>query len=406
MDPIESMLRSINPVPDESVGATPALPPGLLLAEESDARAGRRDSARISRARTSGFAKTRALAIAVAAVVLIAAAGIFGVLAQGILKPQPAGPTPLPSPSSTAAPTQIVTPQPSPTAVPSTTAGPPPSDPATGAACMFRNVSAEGVPGQMPRNMETYPGDFNVLGCTDGMLAFELTDTGYQRLLDQGAGEGAFGVYYIARFAVSGYIYDPEVALPGWDVIEPVDGTLAEKAVEMDRLLQEELGVMPIRRPELVGGPPASPDAEPAGPRNAGADDPNNGSACSIEAMITVGGSEDWVAKDVAAHTENYQVVHCAGGWLAFKLSDAGRQSWLDDTQASGQVHEGGDSFYFAEYNGTAYQFVPGTSVPDWGSRSGSDASPESMIASMVQDMEAAGIPANLRLGLVGEPPE
>ncbi|WP_269939784.1 hypothetical protein [Arthrobacter sp. HY1533] len=406
MDPIESMLRSINPVPGESAGTTPSLPPGLLLAEESDARTGGSDSARISRARTPGFAKRRALVTAMAAVVLVAAAGVFGVLAQGVLKPQPAGPTPLPSPSSTAAPTQIATPQPSPTPVPSTTTERPPSDPATGAACVFRNVSAEGVPGQMPLNMETYPGDFKVLGCTDGMLAFELTDTGYQRLLAQGAGAGAFGVYYIARFAVSGYIYDPEVALPGWDIIEPVDGTLAEKAVEMDRLLQEQLGVMPIRRPELVGGPPASPDAAPAGPRNVGADDPNNGSACSIKAMTTVGDSENWLVKDIAAHTENYRVVHCAGGWLAFQLSDAGRQSWHDDTQASGQVHEGSDSFYFAKYNGTAYEFTPGTSVPDWESRSGAGASPESMIESMVQDMEAAGIPADLRLGLVGEPPE
>lgn len=404
MDPIESMLRSINPVPDESAGTSPALSAGLLPAEESDTRTGSRDCARISRARTPGLAKRRVLVTAMAAVVLVAAAGIFGVLAQGILMPQPAGPTPLPPPSSTAAPTQIATPQPSPTPVPSSTSERPPSDPATGAACVFRNVSAEGVPGQMARNMETYPGDFKVLGCTDGMLAFELTDTGYQRLLDQGEGAGAFGVYYIARFAVSGYKYDPGVALPGWDIIDPVDGTLAEKTVEMDRLLQEELGVMPIRRPELVGGPPASPDAAPAGPRNAGADDPNNGSACSIEAMTTVGGPGNWVVQDIAAHPENYRVVHCAGGWLAFQLSDAGRQSWHDDTQASGQVHEGSGSFYFAKYNGTVYEFTPGTSVPGWESRSG--ASPEAMIESMVQDMETAGIPADLRLGLVGEPVE
>ncbi|WP_425862220.1 hypothetical protein [Arthrobacter sp. TWP1-1] len=405
MDPIESMLRSINPVPDESVSMTPGLPPGLVLAEESDARTGHRDSAGTSRARTPVFAKTRAMALAVAAVVLIAAAGIFGVLAQGMLKPQPAAPTLLPSPSSTAEPTPTVTPQPSPTPSPSATSGHPPTDPTTGAACLFRNVLTRGVAGQIPRNMETYSGDFNVLGCTDYMLAFELTDTGYQRLLAQGEGEGAFGTIYIARFNVDGYVYDPEVALSGWAALEPLDGTMEEKAVEMDRVVLEELNVMPIHRPALVGGPPASPDAAPA-ISFPPADDPNRSPACSIAQMTTVGGSEDWIVKDLAAHKENYQVAHCLGGWLAFELSDTGHQSWFDDTQTSGQVHEGSDSFYFAEFSVNTYDFTPGTSVPGWASRQGPGVTPESMIESMEADLEAVGIPARFRLGLVGEPPE
>lgn len=401
MDPIESMLRSINPVPDEAAQKSAATLPAMPdLATPPRGSAGRIHPGR----RTPMFTVVRATAIAVAAAVVIVAAGFLGLLGEGLLKPEPAAPTPLPAPSSTAEPTPSATPPPS-TQPPIATAGPPPSDPATGAACLFRNILAERVAGQMSRNMEAYPGDFNVLGCIDGLLAFELTDTGYQRLLAQGAGEGAFGTYYIARFNVSGYVYDPQVALPGWDVIEPVDGTLAEKAAAMDRVLQEELHVIPLHRPILVGGPPASPDAAPAGP-DRGADNPNNSPACSIARMATVGDAEDWVVKDLAAHPENYQVTHCLGGWLGFVLSDAGRQSWLDDTQASGRVHEGGDSFYFAKFNVTAYEFTPGTSVPGWASRTGAGASPESMIASMVQDMEAIGIPSNLRIGLVGEPPE
>lgn len=416
MDPIESMLRSINPVPDESAGtSSPALPPELDLSAAPQSAANRPTTGRPGavrprpirpdRPRMPWFSNARSVAIAVAAVVLIAAAGVFGVLAQGILKPQPAGPVPAPATTSAPAPTSSASPAPSPSSSPSATSEHPPSDPATGAACLFRNVLSEGVAGQMPRNMETYPDDFNVLGCIDGLLAFEMTDAGYQRLLAQGEGEGAFGAYYIARFNVNGYVYDPEVYLSGWDSIEPIDGTMAEKAVEMDKQLQEELNVMPIHRPALVGGPPASPDAEPPGP-DLGVENPDGSPACSIETMTTVGGSEDWIVKDLAAHKENYQVTHCLGGWLAFELSDTGRQSWLDDTQTSGQVHEGSDSFYFAEFSVTTYDFTPGTSVPGWASRTGAGVSPESMIESMVRDMEAVGIPANLRIGLVGEPPE
>lgn len=400
MDPIESMLRSINPVPDEAAQTTPAPLPAM-----PDLATPARSRARLPQQapRKPWFTAVRAAAIVLAAVVVIAAAGFLGVVAEGLLKPQPALPTPIPPPSTTAVPTPSgsVPPSASP-ALPSA----PPSDPYTGAACAFRNVSAEGQGSQLALNIGQFPGDFKVLGCAGSWLAFGLTDDGYQRLLDQGAGEGAFGVYHFARFNVGGYFYLPEVSVPGWDTIEPAGGTMAEKAVEMDRLLQEQLGLPPILRPELVGGPPASPDATPAGPLDGGADDPNKGSACSIGQMTTVGGSTDWMSQDLAAHPENYQVVHCMGGWLSFELGDAGRQRWLEDTQAGGQVHEGSDSYFLAKYNGTAYEFTPGVSVPNWTSRLGAGAGPEAMIASMVQDLAAVGIPANFRLGLVGEPPE
>ncbi|MBP2413995.1 hypothetical protein JOF48_002794 [Arthrobacter stackebrandtii] len=397
MDPIEAMLRSINPVPDETAPTTPAPMPDLAATPRSHARPSRLAP------RNPWFTAVRAAAVVLAAVVVIAAAGFLGVLAEGLLKPQPAIPTPVPSPSTTAAPTPAASPPPSTSpALPAA----PPSDPYTGAACAFRNVLAEGQGGQLAGNIEQFPDDFRVLGCAGSWLAFELTDAGYQRLLDQGAGEGAFGVYHFARFNVGGYVFHPELSVAGWNTVEPVGGTMAEKAVEMDRQLQENLGLLPVLRPALVGGAPASPDATPAPPLEAGVDDPNKGSDCSIGKMTTVAGSGDWVAEDMAAHPENYRVVHCAGGWLAFQLSETGRQAWLDDTRASGRVHEGADSFYFAQHDGTAYAFTPGTSIPDWASRTGAGAGPEAMIESLERDMVAAGIPARIRILLLGEPPE
>lgn len=425
MDPIESMLRSINPVPDETAGtSSPVVAPEPEVSAAPHTAANRPtaghprpvpaaaarpnperpSSLRPARPRRPWFANARSVAIAVAAVVLIAAAGVFGVLAQGVLKPQPAGPVPAPATTSAPSPTPV----PSPTSAPATQPAAPPVDPTTGISCTFDNVTVTDQAGQMLSNMKTFPGDFQVLGCAGGWLAFELTDGGYQRLLDEGAGNGSGdgngsrGDFYFAKFDGSSYLYNKYIYVQGWDVIQTAGGTAADKAAELDSRLERNFGISPGLRPALVGAPESTPATSPAA--TTAASDPDTGAACTMDSVVTADNPEAWVMKDINAHPENYTVLACAGGWLSFKLSDAGYQRWLDEFKASNLIQESSPFFYFAKYNGTAYEFKLGQTVSNWEPRPGVDPRPDAMIKALESDMKNAGVPVSLREQLVGSP--
>ncbi|MCU6481151.1 hypothetical protein, partial [Arthrobacter sp. A2-55] len=90
MDPIESMLRSINPVPDEPAGADWARQPlGVDMPEVFTPHSGRQDSRHGYRRRARALSTVRAMAIGVAAVMLIVAAGFLGALGRGPENPAP-----------------------------------------------------------------------------------------------------------------------------------------------------------------------------------------------------------------------------------------------------------------------------------------------------------------------------
>jgi hypothetical protein len=411
MDPIESMLRSINPVPDEPAGATWARQRlGVDVPEEFTAHTGRQDSRHGYRRRARALSTVRAMAIGVAAVMLIVAAGFLGVLGRGPVNPAPAGPTPSPSP--TTLPTPDPTPSRGSTPAPPSAAAPPATDPTTGVACVFGNVSTHGQSGPMLRNMETHPGDFKVLGCASGWLALELTDGGYQRLVAQGAGQGSGAGdgnrsdIYFARFDGNNYVVNKTLFVPAWETLAADGGTPVATVVEMDRQVQQKLGVSPALRPALVGGPPASQAGTVQAPPNAAVDDPNTGAACSMDFVKTMDNPDAWVVQDINAHPKNYTVLHCAGGWLSFKLSDAGYRQWLEDFQATGHSRESSPYFYFAKFDTGAYEFRLGWTVPNWDPRPGIDSHPEARATTMEAEMEMAGIPGNLRRQLVGSPPE
>ncbi|MDO5752297.1 hypothetical protein [Arthrobacter sp.] len=409
MDPIESMLRSINPVPDETSGPVKlGLPPGLDLSTAPRAAASNTAAALAHRPapkrRTSWFTTARVAVVALAAVVVVAAAGFFGAMTQGWKTPEPAAP--LPSPSSippTSAPTS--------TAPPSAPPAAPAMDPATGITCTFENVATTDQAGQMLENMGTHPGDFNVLGCAGGWLAFELTDGGYQRLVDQGAGTGSGdgngkkGDFYFAKFDGSKYLYNKYYFVQGWNTIQTAGGTAADKAAEMDNRIERLLGIASGLRQALVGEPVSTPATTAPTTNSSPNVDPETGVACSMDNVAPADNPEAWVMKDIAAHPENYTVLGCAGGWLSFKLSDAGYQRWLDDFKTNGLIQENSEFFYFGKYNGSSYQFKLGQSVPNWTPRPGVDPRPAAMVKTMAKEMEQAGIPATLREALVGSPP-
>lgn len=398
MDPIESMLRSINPVPPEHGDAA-----NSVLAPRLEHSTGQPDGdAAGHSSRRPGHRlapRARALALAVAAVVLIAAAGLVGVLAQGFLKPPPAGP--VPAPSSTQAPT---------TAAPTPSATAPATDPATGIECTFANVTVADQAGQMLANMKAFPGDFRVLGCAGGWLAFALTGGGYERLLGQGAGNGsgdgngARGDFYFAQFDGTSYLYNKYTYAQGWSSLQVAGGTPADKAAAMDSRLQQDLGLDPALRPALLGNPPPDPSGPPPTETEAPAD-PATGVPCSMASVRAGDNPDAWVMQDINAHPDNYTVLACSGGWLSFKLSAAGYQNWLDQFQARGMNQESSPFFYLARFNGGSYQFRLGWTVPNWDPRPGVDPRPDAMVKDMEQQMEMAGIPVNLREALLGSPP-
>lgn len=415
MDPIESMLCSINPVPDESI-APSALDVGLDLGTEPDASrqhpatpqhpatSGKdHDAAGSGAVRTGWFTAARTAAIVVAAVVVIVAGGFFALFSQNRHTPEPALPTPSPS--------IVQTPTPAATDPATDSAAIPPMDPATGIACTFENVGTTSQSGQMLRNMEDFPGDFTVLGCAGGWLAFELAGDGYQRLLGQGAGNGsgdgngARGDFYFADFDGTGYRYNKYNYSQGWDTIQAAGGTPADKGAEMDRRLEYNLGISADLRTALVGEPPQDQATEPPATAPPAAD-PGTGIPCTMDRVKPADNPQAWVMQDINAAPENYTVLACSGGWLSFELSDAGYQSWLDAFEREGLQQESSPFFYFAKFDGSNYAFKLENTVPNWQPRPGVDQRPEPLIQEMERDLEGAGIPAALREALVGSPPQ
>ncbi|AJT42075.1 hypothetical protein [Psychromicrobium lacuslunae] len=229
MDNIEKMLRRANPIQEtDRVLSRPSVQKDLNAAEILSVEEPTTPIRRPKRHITT--------LVAAACILLLCALGIGIVTGLPKHETQPA----LPSPT--------ISVQTTPSMTPAT------SDPTTGLSCSITNIKRFDEPTDpWQANMRTYPGDFKVLGCAGGWMAFEFTTAAYKRLEKQGAYAGTAGALFLAHYENGTYSFQVRYTLMGWDT-QP-SHTTAAKIADMEAQLAN-IGIPAFLREPLVGNPP------------------------------------------------------------------------------------------------------------------------------------------------------
>ena len=225
MDAIQRMIQDINPIPDHE-GAPPRLdahrPEMLVLPSDAEAPSdGGGPAGRVPSGRRFTAAQWSGLGLA--------AAVVAAVVGLGVLLPKPVPPVAPASPPSLTAP---ATPAPPPT--PPSPATSPATDPSPGSAeCSVSRIDALPA-GQypVPQALRDRPQDFRVLGCTDGWMAFGLTEEGKRHWVGNGLAPDLSRTILYARVSGGFFIHTMDLATHDWSIPPGADDAERRRAME------------------------------------------------------------------------------------------------------------------------------------------------------------------------------
>ena len=227
MDAIQRMIQDINPVPDpeghpERLEARrpetllPFLPdPAAEAPDTEDPAGGIPAEGRWTAAQWTGLG--------------LAAAVVAAVVGIGVLVPRPTPPVPPASTPTLSAPVTPVT-----TPAPTSPETSPAADPSSvSAECSVSRIDAlPAGPYPVPTALRDRPDDFRVLGCTNGWMAFALTEDGKKYWVDQGLAPDISRTFLYARLSGGYFIHTMDLATHDWSIPPAADAAERQRAME------------------------------------------------------------------------------------------------------------------------------------------------------------------------------